>query len=616
MCGTITYSGAPVAEETVSVTAPGTDPNLNQTLTYNWTKTCGTLASTQTTVPAVRPQSNSPSAVDFTCPADGSRCIVNATVGDGAATSNCTGVNVCGCGPIPIPSLNSPANNYCTKNTSIPLSATGASTYQFAVDNENTFSSPWLYNSGWDGASVTASTTPPLTTGTYYWTARTTINQDVCDGNFATPRKLMIDTNPLSKVTDRPIDCQYDGATDSYKVQYSWDAINYTGLCGFDKYLIQVWSDTTNQNYYYNTTTNTNSPWIIVPANITISAHTKAYDKAIPDANESPWSNGTSLVINYENCGRDIPAPIPTCGVYNSGATPITWTWTSGATGLQVKDTYSFASGGGTAANWLYNAPASSGKVINGVAPGTIVYGRVTNDFATFSPENNVTCPTPIPTNAPTATPTPAAPVLSCVVNDTTIAWSWTASAPPPADGKYWLQVGTENAANGNVYNNGETPGLAADTMGLSNNTTYYGHVTGTDGTPWSNEISCTTAASNGTYLKGRIWYDVDEDFRRSTDEQLLTSAAPFVDMSFSYDCGGGWSGSSTTNSYNDCEHENGVWNPGRGPYQSAWILKTAATSCSITATINTANSPGWYFVQPKNQDGTPKPYDAGGWRV
>jgi len=99
-CGTISFTGDDGAGKTVPVTAPGTDPNLNQTLTYNWTAgTCGTLASAQTQVTANRPQTYSPSSTNFTCPANGDRCTVNATISDGAATTNCTGAQVCGCGP-------------------------------------------------------------------------------------------------------------------------------------------------------------------------------------------------------------------------------------------------------------------------------------------------------------------------------------------------------------------------------------------------------------------------------------------------------------------------------------------------------------------------------------
>ena len=148
-CGTLTYTGDDSAGETVAITAPGVDPNLNQTLTYNWTKTCGTLASDQTQVASVRSQTNSPSSVNYTCPVDGTRCTVNSTLSDGVATTNCTGLQVCGCGIIAVPTLNSPADNYCTKNSSTTLSASAAGPLQYVVDDENTFSSPWLFNNGW-----------------------------------------------------------------------------------------------------------------------------------------------------------------------------------------------------------------------------------------------------------------------------------------------------------------------------------------------------------------------------------------------------------------------------------------------------------------------------------
>lgn len=98
------------------------------------------------------------------------------------------------------------------------------------------------------------------------------------------------------------------------------------------------------------------------------------------------------------------PLPIPTgsCGTYNCGTTPVTWTWT-GATGLRVKDTTDFSGAGG---NWWYNTWATSPLQVHhndnnlgptpGIPPGRIVYARTTNDFSNYSQSGSVICPTPV----------------------------------------------------------------------------------------------------------------------------------------------------------------------------------------------------------------------------
>ncbi|OGG27075.1 hypothetical protein A2960_02955 [Candidatus Gottesmanbacteria bacterium RIFCSPLOWO2_01_FULL_39_12b] len=103
--------------------------------------------------------------------------------------------------------------------------------------------------------------------------------------------------------------------------------------------------------------------------------------------------------------------PVGSCGTYDPGTntTPVTWAWSTGEIGLQTWDSIG---------DWWFNCAAVSPQdvykdncntgIIPGIPPGRIVYGRVTNDWASFSPEGQIVCPTPTltPTLTPTITPT------------------------------------------------------------------------------------------------------------------------------------------------------------------------------------------------------------------
>lgn len=121
-------------------------------------------------------------------------------------------------------------------------------------------------------------------------------------------------------------------------------------------------------------------------------------------------ANTVSLVATM-NAGPQSAANPPTivCQDYDrqTGTTPVTITWTSGATALQVWDSTGF---------WYWNAPASSPMTISsvdnkgvtpGIVPGRMVTARSTDDFVTFSAQTSIICTLPTqPAGNPTSTPT------------------------------------------------------------------------------------------------------------------------------------------------------------------------------------------------------------------
>lgn len=111
--------------------------------------------------------------------------------------------------------------------------------------------------------------------------------------------------------------------------------------------------------------------------------------------------------------------PTLTCETYNpeTGTTPVTITWTSGAA-LQVWDSTGV---------WYWNAPAISPLtissvdnrgVIPGIVPGRTVIVRSTDDFVTFSLVTSINC-TPPTQPAPTSTNVPpvSASVQPCLTD-------------------------------------------------------------------------------------------------------------------------------------------------------------------------------------------------------
>ena len=156
-------------------------------------------------------------------------------------------------------------------------------------------------------------------------------------------------------------------------------------------YLLYVWNSTATivYNWYTGPTVTTSAtPGVTQWGRVLSGDGTQS----------SPWSNTASCTIPA------LSTPTGTCGTFDpvTATTPVTWTWANG-TGLQVTKN-SPPSSNPAIENWLYNAAALSGKVISGVAPGTLMYARTTyvNEFSAFSSDGRIQpapyyCP--LPTN-------------------------------------------------------------------------------------------------------------------------------------------------------------------------------------------------------------------------
>jgi hypothetical protein len=167
-------------------------------------------------------------------------------------------------------------------------------------------------------------------------------------------------------------------------INWSWNT-----WAGITDYWLQVWGELpwpANDWGYTSPTFTGGTP------GVTYSGQVAAGD----GTQTSPWSNTTS-------CTVPIPLPpTPSCdnAHFNSDGTaktPIIWSWTDGAAGLQSKDN-SFTNPIG---GWWYNASAISPLTINGIRPGPPnVCGRTVDDWYggnwhSFSSENCISCPLP-----------------------------------------------------------------------------------------------------------------------------------------------------------------------------------------------------------------------------
>lgn len=166
-----------------------TGPTYN--ITTAWTNSDGTAgtstnSTTTATSSAVSCSGHDADTVTLTLSTAYDSC--GNTSGNAALTTSYT----CPAPVCPTPSVGSVTGCYGSDpSLSATINGTRANQLQFAVDDENTFASPWSCNSDWATATTYSCT---LATGVYHWTARERQSNGTCtESAFAASQSYSID---------------------------------------------------------------------------------------------------------------------------------------------------------------------------------------------------------------------------------------------------------------------------------------------------------------------------------------------------------------------------------------------------------------------------------------
>lgn len=284
----------------------------------------------------------------------------------------------------------------------------GASGYQFQLYVTSEGVDYWCTNDGNVGTnSYTVSScanSADTKTGTVTWKVLAKYPNSCADSSFTTGAAYSVDKSASNVPTGLSLTCHLNGSVDAL-----WNAAADIGCKGLHStpYWAQVSTDSN-----FATAINT-APWL----NAWTSGTTKSTAAGAFSTGDVVYGHVRSR-DGFDQQSVWNPAPPVSCTIstpqpptavckeadFNSDGhakTPIIWSWTDGAAGLQSKDN-SFSLPG----YWWYNASAISPLTINGIRPGPpdvcarTVDGWYGGNWHSFSSESCITCP--LPTNKTT----------------------------------------------------------------------------------------------------------------------------------------------------------------------------------------------------------------------
>jgi len=234
-------------------------------------------------------------------------------------------------------------------------------------------------------------------TGAVTWRVRAQYPNNCADSSFTTGAAYSVDKSASNVPTGLDLTCHLNGSVDA-----SWNAAADVGCIGLHStpYWAQVSTDPTfataiNTAPWLNTWTSGTSKSTAIgafSAEDVVYGHVRSRDGF---DQQSAWS-APALPVSCT-----IPTPLPPTPAcdnahFNStgnAKTPIIWSWTDGAAGIQVRDN--------PLGLWWYNNSAISPLTINGIRPGPPnVCGRAVDgwyggNWHSFSSDTCIQCPLP-----------------------------------------------------------------------------------------------------------------------------------------------------------------------------------------------------------------------------
>lgn len=334
----------------------------------------------------------------------------------------------------------------------------GADSVQYAVDNENSFTDPWVCNSGWRVPGLPYSSCNPAT-GTYYWSVRaqSTNNPILCNTSALSPVYTIGVDKTAPSIPNPALVQVADGATGNYFVTTSWGDSTDTGCAGMSAMPYSSEMSLTNggalvsgwdNRWTAGKTQTTSSSY---PAGTTLYTRVKSKDTL---GWESAW--GTNSIVISCPALAPVDAPVITAPAASaclaSSSTTINWTY-GGNWGNGCGGTYTFE---------VREGASVLASVGSGVNTATVALTHGTHTIQVCA-KNNVgsTCSASRTFSIDIQAPNPPAPVVSAVSCSGSVSVTWPEVSDNGCLGgvQYWLQ--TKDSA-GNWYTNGWTSSLSS----------------------------------------------------------------------------------------------------------------------------------------------------------